>query len=285
MALWLKPPLLPEGNVIGVYSPKGGAGCSTIAINLAVAMARRGYQTVLVDGSLQFGDVSVMLNMKAMTSLADLSERGSELDADLVSSVVQLHRSGLNVLLAPPRPEMADMVTEENIKLLLENLRQSYDFVFVDTPSYLGEKTLAILDAADRIVLVTQQSLTSLKNVSRFFDLTESLEYDSDKTWLVVNKASNRYSISVNDIGKTLKRSVFATIPDEEAIVSSAADQGVPLVMGSNQKRPVSVAISRMAETVAKNMMDGKSSVNKNKAEESSGLFGRFFGRRQKAGG
>ena len=130
----------PEGNLIAVYSPKGGAGCTTTAINLAVALARRGRRTILVDLSLQFGDVSVMLNMKAVTSIADLSDRGSEMDEELISSISQVHRSNLNVLLAPPRPEMADVVTEGNIKQLLATLKESFDFIIVDTTSYLSEK-------------------------------------------------------------------------------------------------------------------------------------------------
>lgn len=279
----------PEGNVIAVYSPKGGAGCTTTAINLAVALARRGRRTILVDGSLQFGDVSVMLNMKAMTSIADLSDRGSELDQELISSISQVHRSNLNVLLAPPRPEMADVVTEENLKQLLGVLKESFDFIIVDTTSYLSEKTLAILDFADKIVLITQQNLSSLKNVSRFFDLAESLEYETQKVWLVVNRAKSKQGkgISVHDVGKALKRPIYGTIPDDEITVTDASNQGVPMVMGEHQKKPISLAIIKIADQIAKELMEGKSPMSNNKAEseKSGGLFGRLFSRREKAGG
>src|SRR5690606_1718101 len=97
-----------EANVISVYSPKGGSGCTTIAVNLAVALADNGYRTLLIDGSLQFGDVAIMLDLKPSTSIADLMDRMGEveLDGDLVSSVLVKHGSGLRVLMAPPRPEM-----------------------------------------------------------------------------------------------------------------------------------------------------------------------------------
>lgn len=284
-----EPMSLPEGNLIAVYSPKGGAGCTTIAINLAVALARRGRRTILVDGSLQFGDVSVMLNMKAVTSIADLSERGNELDQDLISSISQVHRSNLNVLLAPPRPEMADVVTEENIKQLLTTLKESFDFIIVDTTSYLSEKTLAILDISDRIVLIAQQNLSSLKNVSRFFDLAESLEYETQKVWLIVNRAKSKQGkgISVHDVGKALKRPIYGTVPDDEPTVMDASNQGVPMVMGEHQKKPISLAIMKVSEQIAKELMDGKTPVGQNKteAEKPSGLFGRLFSRREKAGG
>ncbi|MCZ7669669.1 MAG: AAA family ATPase [Chloroflexi bacterium] len=112
-----------EGSVISVFSPKGGSGCTTIAINLAVSLAQREFRTLLIDGSLQFGDVSVMVNMKPVTSIVDFSSRDGEIDSDLVNSVVQVHKSGLHVLMAPPRPEMADVVTDKSIKDLLVNLR------------------------------------------------------------------------------------------------------------------------------------------------------------------
>lgn len=284
-----EPMSLPEGNVIAVYSPKGGAGCTTVAINLAVALARRGRRTILVDGSLQFGDVSVMLNMKAVTSIADLSDRGNELDQDLISSISQVHRSNLNVLLAPPRPEMADVVTEENIKQLLSTLKDSFDFIIVDTTTYLSEKTLAILDVADRIILLAQQNLSSLKNVSRFFDLAESLEYETQKVWLVVNRAQNKQGkgISVHDVGKALKRPIYGTVPDDEITVSDASNRGVPLVMGEHQKKAISLAVIKIADQVAKELMEGKVPVNNAKAEpeKSKGLFGRLFSRSANAGG
>ena len=285
----VEPLLMPEGNLIAVYSPKGGAGCTTVSINLAVALARRGRRTILVDGSLQFGDVSVMLNMKAVTSIADLSDRGNELDQDLISSISQVHRSNLNVLLAPPRPEMADVVTEENIKQLLSTLKESFDFIIVDTTTYLSEKTLAVLDMSDRIVLIAQQNLSSLKNVSRFFDLAESLEYETQKVWLVVNRAKSKQGkgISVHDVGKALKRPIYGTIPDDEITVNEASNQGVPMVMGGHQKKTISLAIIKVADQIAKELMDGKTPMNNNKAEPEKplGLFGRLFSRREKAGG
>jgi pilus assembly protein CpaE len=226
-----------EGKIVAVFSPKGGIGCTTIAVNLAVAMAESGSSTVLIDGSLQFGDVAVMLNLKSSTTIIDLVERMNELDYDLVGSVVTSHSSGLKVLLAPSRPEMAELVTETHIKKLLPALRQMFEFVIIDTASNLNDVNLAMLDVADRIVLVTQQNLPSLKNVSRFYDLSEGLDYPSDKVMLVVNHASNRLNISIEDIGKSLKRQVVSVIPEDE-FAYTAADQGKPLISGNRQRRP-----------------------------------------------
>ena len=265
-----------DGTVIAVYSPKGGTGCSSVAINVAVTLAKRKHRTVLVDGSLQFGDISVMLNMKTMTSLSDLSgDRGNDLDAELISSIVQVHATDLNVLLAPPRPEMADVVTEENLTRLLHALRQQYEFVIVDTSSHLSEKTLALLDVSDRILLITQQSLPSLKNVSRFFDLTESLEYSMDKVWMVVNKASNKRRIKVKDIADTLKRPVFMAIPADEETVSASIDAGVPIVVGQNQKQPVGKGMIKLADMIRREL-GGDAQENGQAEKEQKEKTGRF---------
>jgi pilus assembly protein CpaE len=276
---------LPEtvaGNIIAVFSPKGGSGCSTVAINLGVSIAKQGYSTALVDGSLQFGDVAVMLNMKPITSVVDLSDHVSELDNELISSVIQKHQSDLNVLLAPPRPEMAEVVTEDKLKDLLKALRDMYDFIIVDTSSSLDSISLSILDVADRIILVTQQNLPSLKNASRFFDISESLNYETDKVSLVVNRVSDKKGISVKDISNTLKRPVIMAIPIDDDTVNAAIDQGIPLVTGGNKRRPVSAAIIKLAEHVVDDLMSGKSEAGKaeNGSDESGGFFKRIFGKR-----
>ncbi|MCB8944720.1 MAG: response regulator [Ardenticatenaceae bacterium] len=273
-----------EGRIVSVFSPKGGAGCSTIAVNLGVALAKRNQRTLLMDGSLQFGDVAVMLNLKQMTSIVDLIEHASETDPELIESVVQLHRSGLSVLLSPPRPEMADIVTEDRVKDLLESFRRMYDFVIIDTSAYLSDKVLTMLDVSDRIVLVTQQSLPDLKNVSRFYDLAENLEYEQDKTWLVVNRASNKQGISVKDISSALKRPVTMVIPSDEIAAGVAADQGVPLVTNSS-RQPISVALNSLADHVLQELGDDATAEGATGELKESGLLGRLFGGRAKAGG
>src|SRR5690606_1442592 len=175
-------------------------------------------------------------------------DRMVEIDADLVSSVLVKHQSGLRVLMAPPRPEMADLVSEEKIKSLLEMLREQFEYIVIDNSSSLNDVALAMLDTSDRIFLVTQQSLPTLKNVSRFFDLAVTLNYERSKVLLIVNRASDKLGISVKDIGDTLKRPVIATIPADEEAVMRAADQGKPLVTSNARKRPIAGSLARLAE-------------------------------------
>jgi pilus assembly protein CpaE len=245
-------PIVRQAHVVSVYSPKGGVGCTTVAINLAVALQERGYDTLLVDGSLQFGDVEVMLNLRATTSIADLMDRLDDVDADLIGSVVVSHESGLRVLLAPPRPEMADLVNEEKVKTVLAALRDSFDYIVIDTSSTLNDVALAMLDTSERIVLITEQNLPTLKNVSRFFDLVGTLEYDWKRILLVVNRVSDRKAIALEDVSKALKRPVVATIPQDIESATRAADNGLPLVYGSSRKRAIANALRGLADlTVA----------------------------------
>lgn len=267
-----------EAKIVSVYSPKGGSGCSTIAVNLAVALADQGHSTLLIDGSFQFGDVAIMLDLKPSTSIADLMDRMVEIDADLVSSVLVRHQSGLRVLMAPPRPEMADLVSEEKIKTLIELLREQFEYIVIDNSSSLNDVALAMLDMSDRIFLVTQQSLPTLKNVSRFFDLAVTLDYERSKVLLIVNRESDKLGISVKDIGDTLKRPVIATIPVDEDAVSRAADQGRPLVTSKARKRSIGVALTHLAELTVTEFDPDKEIEDKAKKAKKVPFLKRIFG-------
>ena len=272
-------PQIRHGKVISVYSPKGGIGCTTIATNLAVALAQSGQDTLIIDGSLQFGDVAVMLNMKPTTSVVDLIDRMTDLDPDLVSSVVMSHKSGVKALLAPPRPEMAEYVTPELIDLLITRTRQMYNYIIIDTASALTPITLGWLDVADKVLLIASQTLPSLTNTSRYFDLATQLGYTTTKVLLVINEANPKRGISIKDVGDTLKRQVFATIPTDEATVEAAIDQGIPIVIGSLQKRPSGLAITEMAAKVIESFKapESKDPAKDDKTKRSglSRLFGR----------
>jgi len=274
-----------SGKVVVVFSPKGGSGCSTIAINTAISLADSDHKTILVDASLQFGDVAVMLNMKPLTSVVDVSTSEDELDNDLINSVVQVHLSGLDVLMAPPRPEMADVITTDHMVTLLARLVDIYDYIIVDTSSSINDTSLAIMDAANAILLIAQPNLPNLKNASRFINLTESLSYESRKIWLVINGVTDKQNISVKNITNTLKRPVIMTIPEDRETVSAAANRGKPLVMGATQKKPVSKSIKKLAGRIARqlsspnNNNNAKADVTADSKSTNTGLLGRLLKR------
>ena len=270
---------MARGNVITVFSPKGGSGCTTVALNLAAALQREGHKTVLVDGSLQFGDVAFMLNLKPKTSLVDLAERVDEIDVDLVSSVTLEHESGLEVLLAPPRPEMAEYIGVDYLQVLLRHLRTSHDFIVVDTASSLSDTLLAVMDVSDRIVIVLQQSLPSIKNARLFLDLTHDLEYQPEKVKLVINRAVKR-GVTVERIASTLKRPIVATIPEDEATVERSISDGSPIVAGRDARRPIGSSLRELALLLVDDLKEGAGAEkNEEQEEERGSRLSRLFGR------
>jgi pilus assembly protein CpaE len=237
-----------QGNVITVYSPKGGAGCTTVAINTAVSLARRGHSTILMDGSLQFGDVNVALNLRAKTTIIDLVERSEELDAELITSVVTSHKSGLKVLAAPSRPEMAEAIKVHHVEALIKHLRQLYTFVIIDTGTRLDDITLAMLDGADKVLLVVQPELPGITHASRFLDLGNELGYTRDKVILVVNGVLSKQGISPNDVSRALKRPSPLVIPDDALFTREAINRGEPIIMGKAAGRPIGRAFNQVSQ-------------------------------------
>jgi pilus assembly protein CpaE len=264
-----------DGQIVTVYSPKGGSGCSTIALNAAVTLANAGKSTLLIDGSFQFGTLAVMLNMKQTTTILDISERVNDLETDLVKSIALTHDSGLQVLLSPPKPEMADHVTEEHLNTMLPFLRSVYDFVVIDAPSAIDTKTLALLDHADKILLITDQELPSLKTARDFLNLMRALDYSNEKVMLTMNKVIRKARISVKDVTNILKRPVVFSIPLDLESAKQAADQGTPLVMGKTKKKAIAVALHDIGIQLVSSE-EGEVAIA---TEPKKGFFARLFSR------
>jgi pilus assembly protein CpaE len=229
-----------DGRIISVFSPKGGAGCTTLATNMAVLLHSEDTRVALVDADLQFGNVGVFLNLQSNHTLADLAERSNEeLDSEFINSVLVPHSSGVKVLLAPARPELAEEVTAAQVRLVLEALRREFAYIVVDTPSVLDEVSLTVFDLADRIVLLTTPDIPSLYNARLFFEIEDALEYPREKTVFVVNRVDRRGGITAADIEESLKHSVTGQIPADERPVLLSINQGVPLVMGDRSRPTV----------------------------------------------
>src|SRR3954468_21731909 len=199
-----------RGKVISFFSPKGGVGRTTIATNLAVALHQTTQQpVVLVDGSLPFGDIAVILNMspKAKT-IADLIGSFETADADVVDSILTQHSTGIKVLLAPPTPESTELITGAHIKHVLELLKQRYAYVVVDTWPSFQEQVITMLDVSDVILTLMTLEITSLKNVRVFMEVVEKLGYDEAKVQLVANRNDSSGGIKPSDVEASLGRKI-----------------------------------------------------------------------------
>jgi pilus assembly protein CpaE len=260
---------LGEHQIIGVFSPKGGAGRTTIATNLALALHREtGGRVCLVDANLQFGDVGVLLNLNPKNrSMLDAVETG-EPDADITNSVVIDHSTGIRVLLAPPSPEGADLVTPAYLRKMVDHLSETHDFVVVDLPSALNDHSLAIMDAADQIVVLTALEITTIKNVRLFLEVADQLEYDRSKIRLVVNRSDSAQGIRIADVEASIRRSIDGTIVSDGRLAVLAVNRGVPFVV-SHPEGALSRDITKLARTLAGDAIAAKDKPNKR------GLFAR----------
>jgi len=240
----------PKGKIITVYSPKGGAGCTTLAVNLALTLNNGDTRVALVDGNLQFGDVAVFINEQGKNTVLDLAPRADELDAEIVEEVMVKHAaSGLHILAAPSRPEHAEKISSGQFAKVLEYLNQLYAYVVVDTASLLTDVTLAAIDISDLIVLVTTQDIPSIKNCRLFLDLLQTLGVERNRILFVMNRYDKRINITPERVAENLKQEVALTIPLDEATVTKAVNRGIPFVL-DNKSQPVSRGVFLLAESV-----------------------------------
>ncbi len=239
----------PKGaKVIAVYSPKGGVGVSTIAVNLAIAMKEETRQRVaLFDASFQFGDVSVLLNVATNRTIADVIGGKREPDEDILTGFMAAHGSGLKVLLAPPSPEMAELVTADQVRAILGIMNKMFDYVIVDTGKALNEPLLAILDAAERIVLVSTADLDSLKDVKLFFEVMDKLEYPPDKTAFILSKYDSHATVSAREIEANIKQVVTGVVPRDDKVAAWGLNRGIPFVL-THRSNPIGQAMFSLAK-------------------------------------
>ena len=239
-----------QGKVITVYSPKGGTGSTTLAVNLAIALHNEETRSVIVDGNLQYGDVAVFINEQGKNTILDLAPRVDELDPEIVDGVMIKHNdSGIHVLAAPSRPEQAEEISGAGFLKIIQYLRRLYAYVIVDTNTWLSDAVLSAIDESDIIVLVATQDIPSIKNTRLFLDLVSSLGVDRNRIALTMNRYDKRIGITPEKVGENLKVSVAATIPLDERIVIPSVNRGVPFIIG-NKAQPVSRGILALAETI-----------------------------------
>lgn len=221
----------PLGRIVTFYGAKGGVGTTTIAINLAIALQHElGRKVALVDGNLQFGDHRVFLDLGLdRKSIVDVVTAPA-IDTDLIKRVLVKHDSGVDLLLAPPSPETAELVTQDHIPTILEHLRSLYDYIVVDIDKRLDEVNLRILDAADTVFVVMTADLSCLKNVRLVLETIVHLGYPTEKVQLVLNRSNAFTGISVKNAEGALKRQIDHQIVNEYRGAISALNTGEPFM-------------------------------------------------------
>ena len=238
-----------RGQMVAVYSPKGGVGRTTIAVNLACTLRRNGESVALLDGVMQFGSVRHLFEVPPQTrSIVDLPA-GAAMRVSIQEALWE-GPGGVSILLAPPRPEEADLVAPSEIANAMGLLAETHDYVIVDTPSPLSDGTLAILDAATVVLLVVTSMSATIANARAAVDTFDALGYKGQKPiLLVVNQSDLQGGMSRGALEHTMGVPVIAELPSDWKLVAESNNRHTPFVL-VNPDAPVSKAIDRLATTL-----------------------------------
>lgn len=232
---WLKdkPELFanePSAEILTFFATKGGVGRTTLAVNLAASLALKGKKTLLIDASLQFGDVGITLNLAAKKTISNVVEAGEFGFNDIEKNITK-HESGLDLLLAPREPAFADAVKTEHLLKIIDTAKPFYQYIVFDMPPMITEKELAILDRSNMVLLVATLEISSLKNTKICLKTFADINFDMTKVKLILNKEISNVGIGKSDLEAGLAIPVYATVPMESEIAQRSLNQGELIVV------------------------------------------------------
>ncbi|HOD40212.1 MAG: Sporulation initiation inhibitor protein Soj [Spirochaetes bacterium ADurb.BinA120] len=238
-----------EGKIISFFAPKGGAGCSTFSANFAYGLSmNKDLRVLLVDLDLEFGSLDMILDSKYDKTIADIVKEVEIKNYENISQFLAPTGDNLKLMLAPKKPEEAELVKVKVVKEILEVLKGYFDYIIIDTPSSFTDHTLMSLDVAYRIVVVINSDILCLRNTRKCFEVMKSLEYPENKIITVLNRDDNLSSMPPEEIEKFIKTKVSHTIPNEYITMRKSTDMGVPFLKNA----PASPVTSKFLEMINK---------------------------------
>lgn len=268
-----------QGRILTVYSAKGGLGTTTLAASLAWALAHRpgSPRVVLVDFTTTGAGLRVMLDLQPMYDLGSIANRAGKIDKDFLTSCLVGHDEGVQVLAAAEELDAADPLDVATAGRVLELLRSQFDYVVVDTDHHFADQTLAALDSADRILLVTQADVSALRSTQRTLGVFTRLGYVGEKVSVVINRRTDRDRVSVGDAERVLGLPADNKLPNDYASCADAITYG-RFVQQQEPSSPLVSAINRMAAMLAGETV-AESSATSN-GQHSGSRLSRLFGRK-----
>ncbi|MEO7351702.1 MAG: P-loop NTPase [Marmoricola sp.] len=257
-----------DGRVFTVFSPKGGVGKTTMAVNLSVALARTRAEVCVVDLDLAFGDVAITMQIIPEHTITEAAESEQDLDYSLLQTLLIRHESGIAILAAPTHPEGRDLVTASLARRVIQVLRRHFDYVVIDTPPGFDDQVLGAFDETDECVIVATLDVPTIKNTKVALETLDLLRLVPSARHLVLNRADDEVGLSLANVEEILGMHVSVSLPSSTA-VASATNHGRPIVL-SKPDHPVSKAIEAFARKLA-----GEGVNVKKTAPAKRGLFGR----------
>jgi pilus assembly protein CpaE len=267
-----------EGQIISVLGPKGGAGKTTIAVNLGIGLMRLlpNKKVLIVDASTFFGDVGVFLNTRSQYSIIDFANMAvvpEEIDAQVVDQIVAPHESGVRLLVAPTNPGDAPPISMQTMINMLDYLKTKYDYVIVDTSTTFDDVLAGVIQGADLLVLVTEPTMPAVKDTRIMFGELQAAGFRMANVLLVVNKLDRNSKITAEQISNYLKHPVAAQIPVDPA-ADEALFRSAPLVT-LDSKRVVSVKpLTDLVQSIKEHVETGGATEERSQQPRRGGLFG-----------
>ena len=238
------------GDIVTVFSTKGGVGKTVVATNLAVAMTELGKSVVLIDLDLQFGDVGIVLGLEPTQTIIGAVQSGERLDAAMLDGFLVTHPSGLKVLLAPIQPEDAEIVTASRVDRILRLLAERFDYVVVDTPPMLDDAVLAALDRSSRVIAITMMDVASIKNSRISLQKLKQLGYNGSLVEVLLNRADSKVYLREEAVEDAIGLPIKYRLPSD-AQVPRALNKGVPVVLEAPRSQPAKVLMGTAKAIIA----------------------------------
>ena len=253
-----------NGQVFAVFGSKGGVGASTAAVNLAhsLTLVHPEARVAVADFALPGGDVRLLLNVRPPYDLADIALKIDRIDADLLHSVMVPALDRLWVLAAPERPEADEEVDANVSATVVRQMRSAFNYTVLDCEHRLNDRTLAALDAADRIVLLTELKVPALRSAQRMISVFRRLGYPNEKLCVVVNRYQSEDVVSPGEAAEVLKAEIYFRIPNDYLTCSRASTEGVPIAVNAPQSK-LTASYKQLATRLSGGSdQEGRSSTN-----------------------
>ena len=257
-----------QGRVLTVFSPKGGVGKTTMAVNLGLALVQRHASVCLLDLDLAFGDIAITLQLIPDHTIAEAADAEEHLDYALLQTLLTRHESSLMILAAPTHPEGRERIPVSLVRRVITTLRSNFDFVIIDTPPGFDDQVLGAFDETDEVIIVATLDVPTIKNTKVALETLDLLGLLRHNRHLVLNRADDEVGLSRGNVEDILGMKVSVSLPSAIAVASST-NHGLPIV-ASKPEHPVSRAITTLATTLS-----GGTSRPQGPAAAKRGLFAR----------